>query len=245
MQIQKVTITGADDSTDLSWLESTSRRYPFVEWGILVSESQQGMHRFPSPAWMNQLAELSKTHRLQLSLHVCGKWVRSICAGDWSPLLSNITSVSNFQRVQLNFHAYEHLLTESFFGAARRQTEQTESQLIFQIDGVNDHLVSMAYDAGIDAVPLYDLSGGAGIVPKEWPKQLAGITTGFAGGLGPENILKELDRIKQSTTGDGVIWVDMETRVRVKDDSRLDVSAVNDVLAKVEMSGFLAHTVVG
>lgn len=227
MKIDKVTITGADDTTDIQWMREITRDFPFVEWGILVSASSQGSNRFPSPEWMNRLA--AHQDEMQTSIHVCGKWVRQICTGDWSEFIKENGHVAHSaQRVQLNFHAYSHVLDRKFFTSANRASSHHHWQLIFQVDGVNDHLVSNAYDEGINAVPLYDLSGGAGVVPGSWPEQMAGIYSGYAGGLGPENVMHEILKIRQVASGD--IWIDMETRVRTADDKNLDCDAVESVL---------------
>ena len=109
-----------------------------------------------------------------------------------------------------------------------------------EVDGINDHLVSCARNEEINAVPLYDLSGGAGIVPDSWPVQVPGIYSGYAGGLGPGNVLAEVERINKSAREDGLAWIDMETKVRTPDDSRLDCGAVERVLTQMAESPFLA-----
>lgn len=227
MKIDKVTITGADDSTDIQWMIETQVRFPFVEWGILVSKSQMGSYRFPSMEWLGSL--ISHQDRLQTSVHVCGQWVRRICEGNWSPMLSSIGLVAErSKRVQLNFHAHAHNLGEGFFKGSQIVSHQYGWQLIFQIDGVNDHLLSQARMLRLDAVPLYDLSGGAGVLPTQWPKQSEGVYTGYAGGLGPRNVIEQVEKIK--SVANGRIWIDMETRVRTEDDSRLDEALVESVL---------------
>jgi hypothetical protein len=45
--LERVTITGADDSTSIDEMLALSRRFPFVEWGILVSKRHEGSYRFP------------------------------------------------------------------------------------------------------------------------------------------------------------------------------------------------------
>lgn len=231
LEIDRVTITGADDSTDIDWMCSMQDRYPFVEWGILVSQSQAGSYRFPSGRWMSRLAsELDGIKSLKLSMHVCGKWVRQICQGDWSGLFQSDAAplAEHADRIQLNFHAYAHRLDSRFFVAAHQVTAASYWQLIFQIDGVNDNLLDQARDHEINAAPLYDLSGGAGILPSQWPKQKAAVYTGYAGGLGPRNVLEQIGKIRNVASGR--IWIDMETRVRTEDDSRLDESLVESVL---------------
>lgn len=51
--LERVTITGADDSTDISQLVELSQEFPFVEWGILVSRRSEGGPRFPSREWID------------------------------------------------------------------------------------------------------------------------------------------------------------------------------------------------
>lgn len=231
MHINRVTITGADDSTNIDWIREISGDYPMVvEWGILVSQSQIGKPRFPSMEWIDNLRR--RSDGLDLSMHVCGRWVREICAGNWKPFLSYMESnLFCYRRVQLNFHGYQHLLNRSFYRAARHISEKHDIQFIFQLDGVNDALIGEARIHQVEAVPLFDLSGGAGVVPGSWPLQQLDTYCGYAGGLGPDNVLTELERIEKVATG--WIWIDMETKVRTPDNQALDRDAVESVLRQV------------
>lgn len=49
-KLKLVTLTGADDKTDLAQLRALSDRYPFVEWALLVGPLP-GTQRNPSQAW--------------------------------------------------------------------------------------------------------------------------------------------------------------------------------------------------
>jgi hypothetical protein len=229
MHLQRVTITGADDNTAISDLLALSKRYPFVEWGILLSASQLGNRRFPSALWQDRLIERAWRipHPLNLSAHVCGKWVREMCAGDvdvlkWHALFSVC------QRVQLNFHGSTHRIDAALFRRGLASVQQRH-QFIFQWDGENDDLLWQARDAGINAVPLFDVSGGAGRLPADWPKAIAP-SCGYAGGLSPDNIDDQLRRIA-SVSGDVPIWIDTETHVRTNE--ILDMEKVERFLAAV------------
>jgi len=213
MNLDRVTITGADDSIDPRELALLSRRFPFVEWGILVSPTRQGGARFPSGAWIHELQIVNKYDGpLKLSLHVCGRWVRRLLTGyDEIP----VWLFTGVQRVQLNFHA-EHTpcIADQFVAALRDKPYQ----FIFQIDGSggNEHM-QLAVAAGLkDAVPLFDISGGAGILPSEWPRAASfpGIGYfGYAGGLGPDNLAGQIPKIAEAA-GNARVWIDMESRVR-------------------------------
>jgi len=228
MRIERVTMTGADDTVrDPQGLLYVSQQWPFVEWGILVSNTRGGSSRFPSMEWMEQLAKLAY---MQLSLHVCGRWVRQICQGDFS-VSDDLASIWHvFRRVQLNFHAMIHEIDrENFFRALNLQSHK---EFIFQIDNVNNELLHEALEAGCNAVPLFDTSGGAGIVPKDWPRPVPNIFCGYAGGLGPNTLRDELKRIEDAVE-DATIWIDMETRVR-NDRDEFDLNMVQQCLEIAE-----------
>jgi len=242
MNLDRVTITGADNSVTPAELAEISREFQFVEWGILVSSSKQGSPRFPSLEWLAHLYDMMiENPHVILSFHVCGRWVREICAGNWTPLFTNTGPVLDFaRRIQLNFHGYLHEVTGTFVDAAKDRADEHGWQIIFQCDGVNDFLVSNAIDGSLDAVPLYDKSGGAGILPDSWPPAMRGVYSGYAGGLGPENLAAELHAIAEAAN-DNRFWVDMETKVRSLDDQRFDLDSVRSCL-QVAQSHVLAAT---
>lgn len=235
MNLDCVTMTGADDSVNPERLAELSAEFPLVEWGILLSESSWGGPRFPSLKWLTGLYQvfLDSPH-MNLSFHVCGRWVREICAGNWTPLFVNTGKILDFgDRAQLNFHAYKHLLGPSFVPRAIERCQEQDWQLIFQCDGVNDHLVASAIQAGLDATPLYDRSGGCGVVPDSWPRAEPGIYSGYAGGLGPDNLDSELKSITKAANGER-FWVDMESKIRTRGDDRFDLVAVRQCLEIAE-----------
>jgi len=81
----------------------------------------------------------------------------------------------------------------------------------------------------VETAILFDLPGGAGILPAEWPAPRASLPCGYAGGLDPENVEDQLQRI--ASVCDRPFWIDMERRVRSNDDSILDIAKVRQVLA--------------
>lgn len=232
MILDRVTFTGADDRTDPKELIPISREFPFVEWGILFSGSRSGVPRYPSKAWVSELVKVQwATRFVQLSAHLCGKWVRDlVLEGRFSWLEENLDFIQSFERIQLNFHAHHHPAGEPFLEALRLVRGK---QFIFQMDGVNDQLWESVHDADLPGVPLFDLSGGAGILPDSWPKLIPGVYCGYAGGLGPENVANQVRAIAHVAYGAGPVWIDMETLVRSEDDKVFDLKKCRKVLEAV------------
>jgi phosphoribosylanthranilate isomerase len=219
--IDRVTVTGADDSNGVEDLVEIQKMYPFVEWGILLSKHSEGSYRFPSAEWIEGLKPVAD--KLTLSGHLCGRWVRDICDGHNTVYEDRPLFTGLFQRYQLNFHAYQHRIKDeaAFVGAARSLCAK---QVIFQFDDVNNKLLGKARAKGIDAAPLFDTSGGAGVLPGEWPEALD-VYSGYAGGLSPENLPEQMEAITEKC-GDGPIWIDAETWLRSAQDSIFDLDKV-------------------
>lgn len=249
--IDRVAITGADDSIRPAELVDLSLEFPFVEWGILASQNntldRQGTARYPSPRWIAELQTVAHaTSALpKLALHINGRWVRQLLIGE-NIVPHNLWQC--FARVQLNFHAERNPCLPAEFSRCLRQINKT---FIFQLDGEkgNAHLDS-AYEHEVrDCYGLFDVSGGAGILPNKWPTPIyidaapgddcEGVESwayhGYAGGLGPENLAEQIPLILEAAGGtqhthEGRIWIDMETRVRSEDDRLFDLTKVRKCL---------------
>jgi hypothetical protein len=239
MKLDRVTITGADESVDPAELATISKKFPFVEWGILFSGSRRGVPRYPGLDWLERLDNCLRVGlTMNLSAHLCGRWVRDLVLyADFSWKAAYREFYGIFQRIQLNFHGEYHrrvtgfdtvLLDESPMRAMHGMPERPGKQFILQCDGVNDAAAEELVP-WVNAVPLFDTSGGAGQLPEEWPDAWPGVYCGYAGGLGPDNLQEELRRIERAA-GKERIWIDMERRVRSDDDRQFDLDKVRRVL---------------
>jgi hypothetical protein len=244
MLLHTVTITGADDATDIQQLIDLSAEFPFVEWGILVSKSEEGNSRFPSRLWIDRFGEAVKERRLRVAMHICGRWMRELLTGDlhWDHLPSASTFAQTFQ---FNTHGSKAVPEPRRF-LAKLSERRTSRVFIFQWNSVSEPLARLAHSEGFNITGLFDNSGGAGKLPESgWPSPSdIPFPMGFAGGLGPDNVLEQLGKIS-AACGDRQIatWIDMEGRVRTDDGAQLDLSRVRSVLDQVANSPFLTGTV--
>jgi hypothetical protein len=243
-----VTITGADDGVDPYQLVHLSRFYPFVEWGILSSEKRRGTSRFPvarypSFHWIRELEQLALSRTMNLSMHLCGAEARlaALQGREFRPH-------APWGRVQLN--GYEPGTANQHWDALSRGSRGF--RFILQARS-HETLEAVWRDAQIaDADVLFDPSGGAGKGPGSWPimpigelGEGSGIVTGFAGGIGPENVEGVLSEIISKNKQLIQVWIDMESGVRsggdkvgeekygMADQSKFDLDKVKAVLEVV------------
>lgn len=202
------TLTGIDEWVNLNELWEISGRHPNVEWGVLLSTSRAGKGRYPRLAWIAELAqEIRRRPGARFALHVCGGAVDRVLAADAA--LSDL--LPSFNRVQLN-------LCKAQDTALRlRCLLEAMSQRVFitQENAANAGLWAEA-GAHRNHQLLFDASGGRGETPIVWPVAPDGPGApafGYAGGLGPENLLQQLPEILKAAGGRAV-WLDMESRLR-------------------------------
>jgi hypothetical protein len=195
-----ITFTGADEHTDIDRMVSLSKKYP-IEWGILFSPKRQGQGRYPPLEFVQRLIDCGRLH---LAAHLCGGHARSALAGV-DPL-----GLASFERVQIN-------TTEQNIdiAAVRKWGEGIGARVILQCRGEFPGTAAVAW--------LFDTSGGRGLMPDSWPKPHPTQISGYAGGIGPDNVLDVLSRIEATD-----FWIDMESKVRNAND-RFDLDAVERV----------------
>lgn len=233
MPLERVTLTGADESVDPEALVALSQEFPFCEFGILLS-SRQYRPRYPGWDWILQLQQWTRAAPppLALALHLCGQPVRDVLGGQHvAQRLGHW--LDGFARIQLNVPAaLQTALPAQTFATALEAFGPR--QLIFQLhtwEEPNYFSHTRTWGAPtLDCVALYDASGGRGWLPETWPQASAPWCQpwcGYAGGLGPDTLAAQLPRILEAA-GEVPIWIDMETGVRTA--ARFDLAKVRQVL---------------
>ena len=246
-----VTLTGADDSVKPSDLAEVSAEYPFVEFGLLWKGDairrriMGGNHpvqvkpRFPSFDWMLELlCEIEPKSHLSLSCHLCGFAALDFLVGAY--LRGSQPINTHFRRCQINTHGALHDFDVRRLRETVRQMTINGQQVIFQYDNVNtnamlscvgQHVHDEYESADLSIAALYDLSHGGGVLPEEWSHPLAGtaIPCGFAGGLSPENVVGQIEKIMR-IMGEAPFWIDAETHLRSDDGRQFDLARVRSFL---------------
>lgn len=213
MNLSHCTLTGVDEPTDLSRLAELSAEFPFAEWGLLYSPTRQGQPgRYPSVGTLLRAFRELPSH-VRVALHICGRGVQDLL--DEEPVVHELVmAVARRQgRIQLNFNQRRNQL--HLDGLRKWMDKHDGITVITQHNEANAAVHGAFREQGNHAV-LFDASGGQGLSPEGWQEPLPGTPCGYAGGLGPNNLRRELDRISAVASGH-VVWVDMEGKLRTTD----------------------------
>lgn len=223
MKLQYCSITGADDAVNITDLLDIAAQYPFVEWAILLLPAKAGTPRFPTRGWIDRFAKAAAEKNLNTAMHLCDEALLGFVAGD----ADTLAAIQGFKRIQLNlkFGDVEGKYSETDLVA--RVQSMPEKQFIIQYGKDKQSLLPLLKDTPNHAV-LFDESAGRGINPDTWDAPLAGHFCGYAGGLNPDNLTRNLETIAKVADGH-TTWIDMETGVRTND--VFDLEKVKSVLA--------------
>ncbi len=214
MKLKYVAITGADDGVRVEDLNAIAREYPHVEWALLYMPERAGQKRFPSGQWLNDFrAHYKGMHK---AMHLCGSAFLDFAAGKPETL----TVMKGFRRIQLNLE----------FGNVDGKYDP--QKLIEQIKAHSEHEFVIQYTDKrknllpvLEKIPnhalLFDGSAGAGVLPGSWLAPISGHFCGYAGGMRPENIKDNIEKIAKAA-GDYTTWIDMESGVRTDDNFDLE-----------------------
>ncbi|CDQ10685.1 conserved protein of unknown function [Acidithiobacillus ferrivorans] len=214
MPVTKITLTGVDENTDLRLLGPLSETHP-VEWGFLYSPKQQGEPgRYPSIYFLKKAFALLPPS-LHISLHICGKGVNDILTAE--PVATALVELlaQRNGRLQLNFNHRKRPV--DLPALAKFITCNPNLPVITQIHNGNSEvqpgLFKILGTAPTNHQMLFDASGGRGQVATILEAPRYGVHCGYAGGIGPDNIVERITAIN-TFVGDLDTWIDMESSLR-------------------------------
>ena len=223
--IHTVTVTGADDSVTINELRDIQDRYPFVEFGILLSVNQIGLPLHPSAHWLDALIDTGDG--LHLSGHLCGRYARRFLTGmldfdqEFSPVFCR-----RFTRWQINTRGMRRDWSPEPLMEAVNSLFNRGQEVIFQYDGVNTQMVRFIAERSRGNVSaLFDFSHGTGLLPSSWPSTELPISVGFAGGLSPDNLDHQIEAIYEAAKGQPV-WIDAQARLRSNNNVQFNLELV-------------------
>ena len=238
--LTKVAIAGADDKVKPEDLFALSVEFPFVEWGILLSQGRAGGTRYPRFKWISDfLAALPDRPSVQPAVHLCGSVARMWMRGQVI-VPTSIGAELQTGRLRIQINGFDSSVVGENVLALRDLVSKYGSEHILQVraeDQIND-AAATARVLGHGTSLLWDPSGGRGVAAPVWPTPPTGLRMGYAGGIKPENVVEVIAAIDASVGATTPYWIDMESGVRDTND-RFDLGRVRAVLEAA--APFVSH----
>ncbi len=217
MKIKYITCSGADENTNIPHLLKLMEDYPIGEIGIQIS-ADKAAKEMPRYEWILKIAEAISNSKsnINAALHVNKEWVQEFCAGFVAPELDRFLGLKKkngspiFNRVQLNFLIGREK-TPSLDKVIETLKLFPKHRFIFSYNVKNASFIKQIYDKGVVFDNLYDFSFGEGHEPESrGPIVFSDRLQGYAGGLSPDNIYEELDKINKVVPKDAEIYIDAQ-----------------------------------
>jgi len=241
MILQYVTVSGPNEFTDIKGLAELMTEFKLGEIGIQVSDKQ-------SPAggarieWIHELVSYLRASNtpMNAALHVNLGWVEALCHGRVDDTLKELLELTDmyrqpfFKRVQLNFKIGRDNVQEDEANVMLPLIQHIlKRHFILSHNESNRCLIAKLYLQDLKFDCLFDASFGQGVLPEErpWPA-FNDLLQGYAGGLTPDNVSSELDKIaKAATIGSHVGRVYIDAQKGLEDENgHLSLDKAHDYL---------------
>ena len=202
MKLKFITCSGCNETTSIFGLLNLLSEFPRAEIGVQVSDKKAACctHRY---YWIYALWGLAirRANPINAALHVNLQWAEDFGQGIIAPELEEFLHFEYdddspfFQRVQLNFKIGREKTPDidKLEAAIRRFPRH---RFILSYNQSNQRLIRELYVRNVKFDCLFDESFGAGIIPatRDEPA-FVDILQGYAGGITPDNVKHELDKI--------------------------------------------------
>lgn len=174
--------------------------------------------------WIRQLVDILyiRKQEYNLAIHVNNDWCDDICNGKIPCALEPLFNASSYyksrplvQRVQLNMpkNTAENFNPQKLKSVINAYNDK---EFIIQYKPTTVNAVQQLHKTGAQFSLLFDESGGRSESPESWQKPVYGPEhlQGYAGGLTPETVAENLDKIAK-VAGKHPTWTDVEGGVQL------------------------------
>lgn len=222
-----VSITGADDNTDVERLRSLTQRYSsVVQWGLLYFPEKEGTARNPTAAKRTEI--INAVGEGWVAAHLCGEQVFRDILAEKEDVIHDLR---RYSELQININARKPIFTDEEILKVYRVLIDAEYRIIVQYHDQSANLIDnwlsslSAYDFGQVTV-LFDGSKGKGVTPTSWPISKLYVDNRWAGGLDEHNIVDARTSIIESHLKKNIrlydIHLDLESGARTNNEFDLD-----------------------
>lgn len=177
----------------------------------------------PRRIWLEELLKKSDTffNPLNIALHVNYDWCSDFCSGNIPTELKSLldrkhknTGRPIIKRWQLNLGDGTIIPEAKDISGIIKSYPYLEFIFPYNNNYKLQNFIENLHKTGVNFSLLFDASYGAGISPSYWDKPVyQQHPQGYAGGLSPENVSINLDKIAKVAGDRTDVWIDAEGKL--------------------------------
>ena len=230
MNLEYITCSDMREYNEIDDIINLGKTYPMSEFAIQAHPSKFSGW-MPRYVWFETLMHASRVNDVNLAMHVNAEWRTEICRGNipyeikrmWDMRRDNGKPVIG--RVQININGGKDSFKFYANKVANIIRAYPDIEFIFQYTPRQRTRLNKLDRAGAAFSMLFDASGGRGISPRAWRAPvMPNHKMGYSGGLGPDNVFENLDKINLVVPAGDTIWIDAEGKLKDPETKQFDVA---------------------
>ena len=228
MILEKITCSDMREYNEIDDIIDLGKKYPMAEFAIQAHPSKFSAY-MPRYVWFDTLAHASRVNDINLAMHVNAEWRTEICHGNipyeikrmWDLKRDNGKHIIG--RVQVNINGGK----DSFRFYANKVADiiraYPDIEFIFQYTTRQRNRLKRLDKMNVPFSMLFDASGGRGISPDKWRAPvMPNHKMGYSGGLSPENVADNLNKINMVLPLGYNTWIDAEGKLKDPETKQFD-----------------------
>lgn len=219
MFLKTVVCSGVNEKNDVDEAVAFLRKHKNAEFGVQCSPQKAGYQtaRFE---WLKELTAKLNEQKIEgrIALHLNEGFVVSFCDGKVPDEIAELLESGNaIGRLQLNFKIGREVFDSGAVPDLRTLKQAMQSvqthPIILSASTPNLPFIGKAHHQKMKFDVLFDDSFGEGLMPEYRKAPLfEDVFQGYAGGLSPENVASELQKIQK--VAKGAVFIDAEGKLK-------------------------------
>lgn len=230
MNLEYITCSDMREYNEIDDIIALGTKYPIAEFAIQAHPSKFSPS-MPRYVWFETLMNAARKNNVNLAMHVNSEFRTEICHGKipyeirrmWDLRYDNGKPIIG--RVQININGGKNSFKFYVHKVADIIRAYPDTEFIFQYTNKQKIRLNKLDNEHVPFSMLFDASGGCGKLPDKWEAPIMkNHKMGYSGGLSPENVADNLDKINAVLPQEYTTWIDAEGKLKDPDTKQFDIA---------------------
>jgi len=242
MKLEKITCSDMREYNEIDDIITIGKKYPISEFAIQAHPSKFSGW-MPRYVWFETLAHAVRNTDINIAMHVNSEWRTEICRGNVPYEIRRLWDMRRYNgkpiigRVQVNINGGKDSFRFYINKVASIIRAYPDIEFIFQWTPKQQTRLNKLDGANVPFSMLFDASGGRGKLPKQWHTPItSNHKMGYSGGLSPENITENLNKINTLLPREYTTWIDAEGKLKNPDTKQFDITRAEKYIQNALMA---------